>query len=498
MDDLNKKSTNKNKKVLYSTEAIDENDNTSLKSGRLGIKEIKNDKDDSKQIWGIILKYELDGEQQEITIATLGEIEGLVEKAKAINELLEKQLIANKHEEKGFKYYEQLQSYLKSERIPFSLTVEGTEVLSYKKKEKTEIDTTYSVDTNGRLYTEFTEKQLEDMKKNNNSELLKYFIHQKNIEKWKERKEKILNTLDPEEKEKFLKGEKITQYIEETTKTPETKKTLAGDYLIEALEENQDTHKLELAKGLFAMQDKGFAIDVKVVLEKQRDKLYNAIQEEKTDKKTMDAVLQLLTRMDEYAILFDLVKDGKQLNARYRYEWKKLNLSEVKALCKSYNPEDKEIQKYIDLKEKTLQDKTLNKVEKENNYNDSENMKQLYKFLMRAKVRDYTNTDGLYSAKNIVIDNGNYLSNRLYEHIIRELAEYNLENIETYNKYAKKSEGIFVYDVNNKENGKEPIRTFSNTVKQISNELLKTKEAPEAPGNLKNSEDHGAPDGDER
>ena len=102
MDDLNKKSTTKNKKVLYSTEAIDENDNTSLKSGRLGIKEIKNDKDDSKQIWGIILKYELDGEQQEITIATLGEIEGLGEKTKAINELLEKQLIANKHEEKGF------------------------------------------------------------------------------------------------------------------------------------------------------------------------------------------------------------------------------------------------------------------------------------------------------------------------------------------------------------------------------------------------------------
>ena len=317
MDDLNKKSTTKNKKVLYSTEAIDENDNTSLKSGRLGIKEIKNDKDDSIQIWvwGIILKYELDGEQQEITIATLGKIECLVEKAKAINELLEKQLIANKHEEKGFKYYEQLQSYLKSERIPFSLTVEGTEVLSYKEKEKTEIDSTYSVDPNGRLYTEFTEKQLEDMKKNNNSELLKYLIHQKNIEKWKERKEKILNKLDPEEKEKFLKGEKITQYIEETTKTPEIKKTLAGDYLIEALEENQDPHKLELAKGLFAMQDKGFAIDVKVVLEKQRDKLYNVIQEEKTDKKTIDAVLQLLTRMDEYAILFDLVKDGKQLDA---------------------------------------------------------------------------------------------------------------------------------------------------------------------------------------
>ena len=40
-----------------------------------------------------------------------------------------------------------------------------------------------------------------------------------------------------------------------------------------------------------------------------------------------------------------------------------------------------------------------------------------------------------------------------------------------------------MYDVNNKENGKEPIRTFSNTVKQISNELLKT---------------NGAPDGDER
>lgn len=482
MNDLNKRNIQQNKNVLYSTEAIDEDSNKSLKSGRLVIKEVKKNNDDSKQMWGITLKYELDGKQQEITIATLGEIEGLGEKAKTINELIEKQLIANKNEEKGFKYYESLQNYLKVENIPFSLTLEGTEVLSYKKKEKTTIDTTFAVDQYGRLYTKFTEEQLKNLKKTHKSDLQEYFIRQKNIEKWEERRKKILNKCGPEEKERFLKGEKITQYIEETTKTPEAKKTLAGDYLIEALEENQDPHKLELAKGLFAMQDKGFAIDVKVVLEKQRDKLYNAIQEEKTDKKTMDAVLQLLTRMDEYAILFDLVKDGKQLNARYRYEWKKLNLSEVKALCKSYNPEDKEIQKYIDLKEKTLQDKTLNKVEKENNYNDSENMKQLYKFLMRAKVRDYTNTDGLYSAKNIVVDNGNYLANRLYEHIIRELAEYNLENIETYNEYAKKSGGVFVYDVNNTEKRKEPIRNFSKTIKQISDELLKTKEAPENPG----------------
>lgn len=482
MNDLNKRNIQQNKNVLYSTEAIDEDSNKSLKSGRLVIKEVKKNNDDSKQMWGITLKYELDGKQQEITIATLGEIEGLGEKAKTINELIEKQLIANKHEEKGFKYYESLQNYLKVENIPFSLTLEGTEILSYKKKEKTTIDTTFDVDQYGRLYTKFTEEQLQNLKKTHKSDLQEYFIRQKNIEKWEERRKKILNKCGPEEKERFLKGEKITQYIEETTKTPEAKKTLAGDYLIEALEENQDPHKLELAKGLFAMQDKGFAIDVKVVLEKQRDKLYNAIQEEKTDKKTMDAVLQLLTRMDEYAILFDLVKDGKQLNARYRYEWKKLNLSEVKALCKSYNPEDKEIQKYIDLKEKTLQDKTLNKVEKENNYNDSENMKQLYKFLMRAKVRDYTNTDGLYSAKNIVVDNGNYLANRLYEHIIRELAEYNLENIETYNEYAKKSGGVFVYDVNNTEKRKEPIRNFSKTIKQISDELLKTKEAPENPG----------------
>ena len=483
MNDLNKRNIQQqNKNVLYSTEAIDEDSNKSLKSGRLVIKEVKKNNDDSKQMWGITLKYELDGKQQEITIATLGEIDGLGEKAKTINELIEKQLIANKNEEKGFKYYESLQNYLKVENIPFSLTLEGTEVLSYKKKEKTTIDTTFAVDQYGRLYTKFTEEQLKNLKKTHKSDLQEYFIRQKNIEKWEERRKKILNKCGPEEKERFLKGEKITQYIEETTKTPEAKKTLAGDYLIEALEENQDPHKLELAKGLFAMQDKGFAIDVKVVLEKQRDKLYNAIQEEKTDKKTMDAVLQLLTRMDEYAILFDLVKDGKQLNARYRYEWKKLNLSEVKALCKSYNPEDKEIQKYIDLKEKTLQDKTLNKVEKENNYNDSENMKQLYKFLMRAKVRDYTNTDGLYSAKNIVVDNGNYLANRLYEHIIRELAEYNLENIETYNEYAKKSGGVFVYDVNNTEKRKEPIRNFSKTIKQISDELLKTKEAPENPG----------------
>ena len=484
MNDLNKRNIQQNKNVLYSTEAIDEDSNKSLKSGRLVIKEVKKNNDDSKQMWGITLKYELDGKQQEITIATLGEIEGLGEKAKTINELIEKQLIANKHGEKVFKYYESLQNYLKVENIPFSLTLEGTEVLSYKKKEKTTIDTTFAVDQYGRLYTKFTEEQLKNLKKTHKSDLQEYFIRQKNIEKWEERRKKILNKCGPEEKERFLKGEKRTQYIEETTKSQEARKMLAGDYLIEALEDNQDQSKLDLARGLFIMQDKAFAIDIRVVLEAQCDKAYKIAQEEEEKEnpniEKIERISQLIDRIHEYLTVFELVKDGRQWNASYRYKNKKLNFSEVKELCKIYDPKDKDIIKYIDLKEKTMQDAKLNKVKID--YNDSVTIQQLYKFLMKAKVRDYTNTDGVYSAKNVVVDNGNYLANNLCEHVIRELAEYNIESIETYNEYAKKSGGVFVYDVNNTEKRKEPIRNFSKTIKQISDELLKTKEAPENPG----------------
>ena len=55
-----------------------------------------------------------------------------------------------------------------------------------------------------------------------------------------------------------------------------------------------------------------------------------------------------------------------------------MNMADVKKLCKAYDPEDKEILKYLDLKKKAIEEDKLNI--KENSYIYSESNKNLYKF----------------------------------------------------------------------------------------------------------------------
>ena len=138
-------------------------------------------------------------------------------------------------------------------------------------------------------------------------------------------------------------------------------------------------------------------------------------------------------------------------------------------MCEIYNPNDKEILKYLDLKEKILKDEKINKSEKENEYGDSESIQNLDKFLVKSCVKDYTKHNNLYSAKNAVIENGKYMVNKLYEHIAREMVDYNGDSISIYNKYAEKSEGVKIYPVNEK-NDKE--RDYTKTVKKATEKII--------------------------
>ena len=170
-----------------------------------------------------------------------------------------------------------------------------------------------------------------------------------------------------------------------------------------------------------------------------------------------------------YPVLFELVKEKRDWNASFTYKAKKLDFSEVKKLCEIYNPNDEEILKYLDLKEKTLKDEKINKSGKENEYGDSESIQNLDKFLVKSCVKDYTKPNNLYSAKNAVIENGKYMVNKLYEHIAREMVDYNGDSISIYNKYAEKSEGVKIYPVNEK-NDKE--RDYTKTVKKLSKQII--------------------------
>lgn len=482
---LNKKDKNSNGSIVYSTKIFDSNND---KKPTLILKELelnnKKTTEKAKRLLALILKYELNGKEQNVVMATSEQFVDRTEKSRVIIKLLEDQFRENFEKKDGFESADKLYQYLTKERIPFKLTLEGTNLISYKDSEEKTFQKTVADNGEGKLEMFFTEEDIEKMKKEQSEELLNYLKEKNQERKWIARREKILKQLDKtgkSSKESFIKGEKITQFITESSKNPEIKRDLVGDFLIEKLEKSDNNSDLaKLTNEYIQLNEKGFAINVKVVLEAQRDRCYNAIQKEQSgeniDQEKIGKYLQLLDRINEYLNLFELVKVRRNWNAIFMYKAKKLNLEDVKQLCKAYDGNDKEILQYLDFKEATLQDEKLNKPVKENYYKDSKSIQDLYKFLSRSNMRDYTNPDVLYSAKNIVTDRGAYISERVYDHIVKEILEYNAVDIQEYNSYAKKSEGVKTYQIDRDVITKGPKRVISDVVKKVSEEITKEEE----------------------
>lgn len=460
--------------IEYSTKIFD-SINKERPSFILKDLEVKNDKGDINRILAIILKYKINSKEQEAVIGTIQSTTDRTEKAKTIIQYLTEQFHENFDEKPGFDGYYKLMQYKKKDGVPFELTVEGTNMLAVKDKNNVRITKTFSNNGNGKMNKIFVDEDIEIMKKQQNIEMLKYIKEKEQEKKWNARREKILNQLEKEskeEKQKFINGEKITKFINDTNEDNDKKRELVGDYLVECFESN-DVRKNNLANGYAQMQEKAYAINVRVALEEQRDKCYKLIQIEQ-DKQNVNEVqvgkiLNLIDNINEYLNLFELIKEKRNWNANFTYKAKKMDFKEVKRLCEIYNPNDKEIVKYLDLKEKTLSDEKLNKSGKENEYKDSETMQNLDKFLVKSCVKDYTKPNNLYSAKNVVIENGKYMVNKLYDHIVREMIEYNSDIVGVYNKYAEKSYGVKTYPVDEQSDKEED---FSKTVKKVSEKII--------------------------
>lgn len=471
--------------ILYSTKIFDSNNH---EKPTLILRELKLDDnkktEKAKRIVALILKYELNGKEQNVVMATSNQFAGRTEKSRVIIQFLEKQFRENFEGKEGFESVDKLYQYFAKESVPFEFTVEGKNLISYKDSKEKTFQKTVADNGEGKLKMFFAEEDIEKMKKEQGEELSKYLKEKTQERKWLERREKILNQLDRTSKvikESFTKGEKITHFITEADKKPEIKRDLVGSFLIEKLEKSDNNSDLaKLTNEYIQLNEKGFAINVKVVLEAQRDRCYNAIQREQslenTNQEKIGKYLQLLDRINEYLNLFELVKVRRDWNAAFMYKAKNLNLEDVKELCKAYDPNDKEILQYLDLKEATLNDEKLNKPVKENYYKDSKSIQDLYKFLSRSNMRDYTNPDVLYSAKNIVTDRGAYISERVYDHIVKEILEYNAVDIQEYNSYAKKSEGVKTYQIDRDVITKGPKRVISDVVKKVSEEITKEEE----------------------
>jgi len=105
------------------------------------------------------------------------------------------QEIAHNFEEKdGFESVDKLYQYLTKERIPFKLTLEGTNLISYKDSEEKTFQKTMADNGEGKLEMFFAEEDIEKMKKEQSKELVNYLKEKDQERKWIARREKILNS----------------------------------------------------------------------------------------------------------------------------------------------------------------------------------------------------------------------------------------------------------------------------------------------------------------
>lgn len=148
------------------------------------IKELEekiNDKD-VKRVLAILLKYSINGNEQDVIIGTLKNTVNRTEKAKVIIQYLTEQFHENFDGKQEFNSYYKLMQYIKKEGVPFELTVEGTSMLKIKDKSNVKITRTVYDSGNGKMNKIFVDDDIEMMKNQRNIEMLKY-IKEKEQEK---------------------------------------------------------------------------------------------------------------------------------------------------------------------------------------------------------------------------------------------------------------------------------------------------------------------------
>lgn len=197
------------KNILYSTQVFGEKENEI--NPEIIMKDLKKEDENDQIGTFLILKYNtLKGIPLQVIIATLDKINDRKNRVEKINELIKSQLRDNANEEEGYKYYEELREYLKTEGIPLNLTPEGTDILSTKSDEEKKFTRTICENSNGKVKQLYTNTQLKEMRRNNMSEIDRHNL-------WLEGKQAILKNLKTEkERQDFLKGEEIAQIIKGT------------------------------------------------------------------------------------------------------------------------------------------------------------------------------------------------------------------------------------------------------------------------------------------
>lgn len=433
--------------------------------------------DNENNMWTIILKYKtLENVPQEVIMGTLDNTPQRKDKAIEIISLIIKQLKENVLTDSGYEYYEKLSQYVKRDNIPFKLTMEGTDILSSKSPKNKAITRTCFENEQGKIESLFAKEDLEKIKSERKNELIEYINQKKEIDKWQERREKILNIIEPEEKQKFIKGENITKFIKEIDEDIIKKQKIVADYLLEAFEEERSGNnpKYALVKGYLKIKEKGIAIDVKRNLEGIETKCFKTIKENKG--KISLEEQKNIEKIEDYKNFFDLIKNGQDWNARlFALRLKKIDFKVLKNLIKAVDYQDTELIQYLYKKEDMINELQTDSIDVDYEY---DSVKDIYQFLLHSSIREKTKSDDEHVISGV------------YEHIKREIIESNMDEVELYNNYAEKS-NMYVCEIPKVKKITES-RPISKIVKNICAELdRKMIKDIESQNNKENTGDTG-------
>lgn len=415
------------KNIQYSTKVFEKTEDESKKTKIVLREVIKEENKKENHIWAIILKYTIDDIPQEVIMGTLGNTNDRKDKAVEIIDFIRKQLEENAISEAGYDYYKELYNYVKTLNIPFKFTMEGLNILANRSKDKSSILRTYYQDNQGKIQCRCPEDAAIKVAEDKSQKLMEEANKKKEIDKWKDRREKILKSfIKPDRKIAFIKGEKVTEFIKARENDIEAQQNLVADYLLEAFteEENDSNPKLDLAKGYLAIKEKGIVIDIKRHIENLEATYYKEIEEKKGEVTFEEC--KILEKIGDIKNFFELVKNGKDWNARlFALRLKKIDFSVIKKIVEKADKKDTELLEYLDLKEKTIKEMQTDSIEVD--YEKYNTVQEMYKFLMHSSIREMTKNDD----KRIV--------SGIYEHIEREILESNFDEVAFYNSYAEKS-----------------------------------------------------------
>lgn len=276
----------KSNPILYSTEALDiDNDPNII------CKELRDEEDiseDNKKAEKpeytsvFILKYAIDQLPQEVILGKMKKVDNRADKARKVIGYLSEQLKLNIKGKNNLEQITRLSEYIKENRVPFFLTMEGSDIIICMDEEKHEIRrTVYEDETSMRgssLKSLYTKEERDSMK-----------LERMTQREWKKKREFILKKLSEKKggKELFLQGEEITKVLYKMQK--DTKEMIVGqrrniiaDFIIsnygsELFHEKSKMLGVDIDEYI-KLKEQGITTDSKDVLEKVQDKCYDILK----------------------------------------------------------------------------------------------------------------------------------------------------------------------------------------------------------------------------